>query len=260
VNRLSSVCHNVSLEAARRIMIKRFIRRHGRLQGRRKRKIINSVATYFFELMKTNLFWIKTCFGRAAKVAVVVPAVIAMGMASQVKATELFWDTSGATGNTWTSSKWGTSASGPFTSPWTAAANATFTANSTNTFATATVGNVTVSANQTVTVTAGGTLTLGGVRTFDIGSGATLAWTGQAQSTAAGNEGAGIIKNSAGTLNWGAGPGTNVRFDGGFTLNAGTIIVSGKSSFGTGMMAINGGTLQSSGGQYLCIGHSHHRR
>ncbi len=97
-----------------------------------------------------------------------------------------------------------------------------------------------------MTITQAGTLTLGGIRTFNIGTGSTLNWTGQSQSTASGNEGAGIIKSGTGTLNWGPGPGTNVRYDGGFTLNAGTVIVSGTNSFSSGAMTINGGTIQSS--------------
>jgi autotransporter-associated beta strand protein len=36
-------------------------------------------------------------------------------------------------------------------------------------------------------------------------------------------------------------------FPGGFTLNAGTVIVSGNNSFGGGVLTINGGTIQSSG-------------
>jgi autotransporter-associated beta strand protein len=75
-----------------------------------------------------------------------------------------------------------------------------------------------------------------------------LTWGSQTQSTAASNEGAGIIKNGAGILNLNAGPGTNVRYDGGFTLNAGTVIVSGNNGLSSGVMTFNGGTLQTSGG------------
>src|SRR5208282_4756860 len=37
-------------------------------------------------------------------------------------------------------------------------------------------------------------------------------------------------------------------YPGGFTLNAGTMIVSKKNSFGAGTLNLNGGTIQSSGG------------
>ena len=48
-------------------------------------------------------------------------------------------------------------------------------------------------------------------------------------------------------MNWGS-PGNNARIDGAYTINAGTIIVSGKYGFGVGPLTINGGTIQSSGG------------
>jgi len=168
--------------------------------------------------------------------------------ASQAQAAVEFWRTDGTTGGTWTSTFWNIgSANATGGTGWTSGNDANFTANSTLTFATSTVGNVTVADGVTVTVTSGGTLTLGGVRTFDIGTGSTLNWTSQSQSTAAGNEGAGVIKNGTGVLNWGAGPGTNARYDGGFTLNAGTVIVSSTNSFGTAVLTVNGGTIQASG-------------
>ena len=166
-----------------------------------------------------------------------------------ILAVDEYWRTDGTTGGTWTSAFWNIgSANATGGTGWTAGSNAFFTANSTLTFATNAVGNVSLSDGVTVTVTAAGTLTLGGIRTFDIGTGSMLTWTSQSQSTAAANEGAGIIKNGAGTLNWGAGPGTNVRYNGGFTLNAGTVIVTGSNSLSSGVMTFNGGTLQSSGG------------
>ncbi len=162
-------------------------------------------------------------------------------------AADQYWRTDNSSAS-WTTSNWAASDAGPFTTAWSSGSDVFFTADSTITFATTTVGNVTLSDDVDVNVTSGGTLTLGGVRTFDIGDGATLTWTSQSQSTASGNEGAGIIKDGAGTLNWGAGPGTsNARFNGGFTLNEGAVIVSGNGSFGTGVLTINGGTIQSSG-------------
>lgn len=169
--------------------------------------------------------------------------------ANIASAADQYWRTDGTTGGTWTSSYWSIGA--PTATGgvgWTNGNNAFFTADSSLTFATATVGNVSVLDNVTVTVSANNTLTLGGIRTFDIGSGATLNWTSQGQSSASGNEGAGVIKSGAGTLNWGAGPGlSNTRFNGGFTVNSGTVIVSGGGSFGVGSVVLNGGTIQSSG-------------
>ena len=83
---------------------------------------------------------------------------------------------------------------------WASGDDAFFTATSSVTFATTAVSDVTVSNGSTVTVGQAGTLTLAGVRTFDIDTGSTLTWTNQTWSSAAGNEGSGIIKNGAGTL------------------------------------------------------------
>lgn len=161
-------------------------------------------------------------------------------------AADLFWRTDGTAG-TWTGTNWSNPATATGGTAWTSGDDAFFTANSSVTFATTTVSDVTVSNASTVTVSQAGTLTLAGVRTFDIDTGSTLTWTNQSWSSAAGNEGAGIIKNGNGTLNLGA-IGSNVRYDGGFTLNAGTVIVSGSSSFGTAgvlpaTLTINGGDI-----------------
>ena len=171
---------------------------------------------------------------------------VSLGVVGQMRAADQYWRTDGTTGGTWTSNYWNIGlANATGGTGWTAGNNAVFTAASTLTFATATVGNVTVSASQNVTVTAGGTLTLAGVRTFNIGGGATLNWVSQPQSTSLGNEGAGIFLTGGGTLNWGSGPGSSdSRFDGGFTLDSGTVIVSGKYAFGVGTMTINGGATQ----------------
>ena len=178
-----------------------------------------------------------------------VMMVLGLMAGVQVRAvSDEYWRTDGTAGGTWISTYWNPgSANATGGTGWTSGNNAVFSANSTLTFATATIGNVTVSNSAAVTITAGGTLTLGGVRTFDVESGSTLTWSSQTQSTAAGNEGAGIIKNGAGTMSLGSGGGSNVRYDGGFTLNAGTVIVSGKYALSTGPLTFNGGTLQSSG-------------
>lgn len=116
----------------------------------------------------------------------------------------LFWRTDGTAGGNWSSTFWSNPASATGGTGWASGADAQFSANSTLTFATNTIGNVTVDDGKAVTVTSAGTLTLAGVRTFNIGTGSTLTWTSQAQSTATGNEGAGIIKSGAGILSLGA--------------------------------------------------------
>jgi autotransporter-associated beta strand protein len=122
--------------------------------------------------------------------------------------------------------------------------NVQFTVDSTATFATTSIGNVTVADGKTVTVNQAGTLsTNGAVRTFNIGTGSTLTWTGQNVSN---NSSSGFIKSGSGIWNIGA---QGNLYTGGFTLNAGTVIVSGNNSFGGAgsALSINGGNIQSSG-------------
>ncbi|MES2922258.1 MAG: autotransporter-associated beta strand repeat-containing protein [Verrucomicrobiota bacterium] len=157
-----------------------------------------------------------------------------------------YWKTDGTSG-TWTGANWDDSADGPFSTSYSPNTNAQFTADSIVTFATASIGNVTVADNKTVTITAAGTLSTNStVRTFDVGAGATLTWTGQNWTTTAG---IGFIKNGAGIWNIGAQSNALNATNGGFTLNAGTVIVGGNNSFGgsNSALAINGGTIQSSG-------------
>src|SRR2546423_13480333 len=61
----------------------------------------------------------------------------------QEAATDLFWNTNGVSAS-WTSANWGTTSGGPFTTAWTADKNTEFTANSTVTFATTSIGDVKV--------------------------------------------------------------------------------------------------------------------
>jgi len=168
-----------------------------------------------------------------------------LGYSSSAQAQQ-FWKTDG-TGGTWTGSNWGTSAAGPFSTAYTANSSAQFTADSTVTFATVSIGNVTVADNRTVTVTQAGTLsTNGAVRTFDVGTGSLLTWSTQNWSTTAG---VGFIKSGLGTWDIGAQSNALNATNGGFSLNAGTVIVSGNNSFGgaASLLTINGGTIQSSG-------------
>jgi len=185
-------------------------------------------------------------FTRLATIALLV--VIAMAWGTAAVDAQQFWRTDGVSA-AWTGNNWGASAAGPFATAYAANSDAQFTANAAVTFATAAIGNVTVAANQTVTVTAGGTATFGAlgsgglVRTFDIGSGATLTWQSQ---TITATSTAGLIKNGSGTLDLGSLTWTT-SMNGGFTLNAGTLIVVGNKSQGNGVLNLNGGTLQTSG-------------
>jgi autotransporter-associated beta strand protein len=162
----------------------------------------------------------------------------------------LYWNTNGAS-NTWTAANWSATGLAPFTTAWTANTDAVFNANSTVTFATTSIGNVTVANGITITVTKAGTYSSNGaVRTFNVGTGSTLTWQSQVVTA---NSAAGITKSGAGILDLGALSFTTMT--GGFTLNAGTVIVSGAKSFGSAAMTINGGTIQSSGSNtYIVTG------
>jgi fibronectin-binding autotransporter adhesin len=192
-----------------------------------------------------NPRFLRTFFGKSAS-AIILTA--ALGFLSSEAQAQQFWRTDG-TSATWTGASWGTSGAGPFTTAWTSGSSVRFTQNSTATFATTTVGNVTVDAGKTVTVSQAGTLSTGSAsaRTFDIGTGATLTWITQNVSASANQ--AGFIKNGDGIWNIGAQGNAYNTSNSGFTLNAGTVIVSGNNSFGgaNSLLTINGGTIQSSG-------------
>lgn len=151
---------------------------------------------------------------------------------------QLYWNTNGANANL-TATNWGTAPAGPFTTAWSNNSNVVFTANSAITNVTNTpVGNLSITNGSTVTWTAAGTFnTNSSVRTFDIGTGSTLTWNGQTVSTTAGT---GFIKNGTGVWNIGA---QGNAYPGGFTLNAGTVIIGGNNALGTGALVINGGIL-----------------
>lgn len=176
------------------------------------------------------------------KFAILALAAASLGIAHA----DLFWNTGGNSA-AWTAANWSSTGSSPFTTAWTTNTNVQFTSDSAVSFATTSIGNVTVADGKTVTIAQGGTLsTNGAARTFDVGTGSTLTWTGQSWSTIAG---VGFIKNGSGIWNIGAQSNALNATNGGFTLNAGTVIVSGNNSFGGSAsgLSINGGTIQSSG-------------
>ena len=146
-----------------------------------------------------------------------------------------------ATTGSWFSNRWNnTSDASPYTSAFTslnaasfAAGNYTFTNGGTGS-----VGNITLANGATVTFSAAsGTWGTGGaVRTLDIGVGSVFNLGSQAISTTVGT---GFIKSGEGTLSLAGG-----TYTGGFTLNAGTLIVGGVNAMGQGgALALNGGTV-----------------
>lgn len=144
---------------------------------------------------------------------------------------------------TWTDAVWSIADGGPYTTAWTSGSNAVFNVqNSTVSFATTYVNSIT--ANENVTVTPNGTLSTGDgtIRTpatvtvasgklFDLGS------QGISATSATG-----FIKNGDGILAL-----NGSGYSGGFTLNAGTLVVGGVNALGTGLFTINGGILAAKG-------------
>jgi autotransporter-associated beta strand protein len=151
---------------------------------------------------------------------------------------QLYWKTSAA--NSWTGSFWSTAPGGPYTSAWVSGSNVVFEDNVgttlTVTYASTTVGNMTV--NENTTFTTGGTFGTGGnVVTMDVLTGKTLTFGSQGISTGAGT---GFIKNGGGT--WSL---TGSAYTGGLTINAGTIAAGGINATGAGALVINGGGIRS---------------
>lgn len=186
--------------------------------------------------LKKNNFFLTTCLTLVAFLFVVNEG-----------SGQLYWRTDGTSGS-WTGNNWSNPATPTGGSAWVPSTNTIFSENSTVTFATTTIGDVTVDAGKTVNITNLNTLTYGGVRTFTIGTGSTLNWTSQ-NITA--NSSGGLIKNGSGILNINALNYTTLT--GGFTLNNGTLIVSGSKSLGSANLTINGGTLQSNGSNSFII-------
>ncbi len=142
-------------------------------------------------------------------------------------------------GSALNASKWGATAAGPFTSPFTSGSIANFaTPNGTGTGASVTVGGFNATENFTLT-SAGGTISnqSNGVlasagKTLDFG---TQVFTSSAN--------AGYVKNGAGVLAL-----AGNTYGGGFTLNAGTVIARGVNAFGgnvaaPGALNLNGGAV-----------------
>ena len=146
----------------------------------------------------------------------------------------------------WNTSRWNNSADGPtYTSTYTANNNVIFTSGNysfAGMGATINVGNITVNsgANVNFASAANTFATNGNVRTITVASGSTIDFAGQAFSTTSGT---GFIKNGDGVLALAGG-----AYNGGFTLNVGTVIARGVDAFGanaSNVLTLNGGTVAS---------------
>lgn len=148
-----------------------------------------------------------------------------------------------STGN-WFTTRWNNTAdAAPYSSSFTAGNNAVFTSGNytfTGMGSASTVGNITLLDNVNVTFTSvGSSLSTGGnVRTITVGSGSVLDLNLQSYSTTVGT---GLTKEGAGVFATGTG-----SFQGGFTMNAGTVIARGTAGLGSGAtnrLTLNGGVM-----------------
>ena len=181
--------------------------------------------------------------------------VLSMAFALQAVVTEtkaqLYWNTNG-TNATWTSASWGTTASGPFNSAWVQSNSVVFGVASTGTnlatFATATVGNITVNGDTRITPanTITWLLSSGGGSTVTVAENVTLSWSGQTWGTTAGARS--IVKDGNGIWDIGN-QGNHLPTGSSFTLNAGTVVLAGNNAFGgtNTTLNINGGVISVSG-------------
>lgn len=149
----------------------------------------------------------------------------------------------------WFSSRWNnTTDAAPYTSAFTANNAASFAAG-TYTFTgggTGSVGNITLADGASVTFSAAsGTWGTGGnVRTLTIGSGSIFDLSTNSMSITAGT---GFIKDGSGVLALAGG-----TYAGGFTVNAGTVILRGTNAMGDGgLLTLNGGTVAGSANRIL---------
>ncbi len=154
---------------------------------------------------------------------------------------QLYWNGTG----TWNAaSTWGNASGGPYTQTWTANSAAVFDVPS-SAITGATIACSGITANEDVTVTPGGTFGTGGtVITVNVASGKTFDFGSQGVSATAGT---GFIKSGAGVFALGGS-----TYGGGFTLNAGTLVLRGVNAVGSGnTFTINGGTICSNASRNL---------
>ena len=149
----------------------------------------------------------------------------------------------------WFSNRWNnTTDAAPYTSTFTTNNAASFAAG-TYTFTgggTGSVGNITLADGASVTFSAAsGTWGTGGnVRTLTIGSGSIFDLSTNSMSITAGT---GFIKDGSGVLALAGG-----TYAGGFTVNAGTVILRGTNAMGDGgLLTLNGGTVAGSANRIL---------
>ncbi len=153
---------------------------------------------------------------------------------------QLYWNGTGS----WTAANaWSTVSGGPYNQTWATNSAIFDVPSSTITGATITCSGIT--AVEDVTVTPTGTFGTGGtIITINVANGKTFDFGSQAISTAAGT---GFIKSNTGVLAI-----AGSTYNGGFTMNAGTLVIRGINAVGSGAaFTINGGTICSNANRNL---------
>ena len=186
----------------------------------------------------TSSYTLGVTTSTSATVSVLVNVVPAAQVGVQYFDGNGVWSTT--EGADWTSTAGASSGTA-----WVNGNNAVFWTNSTVTGGSGTnqVSSITVNDGVTANVAAGATIqgvsSNSGVVTMNIGTNASYV-TAQANLYAMG-----YIKNGAGTLVM-SNTNTGGNYNGGFTLNAGTVLAAGYPALGNGTVTIRGGTLAAS--------------
>lgn len=143
----------------------------------------------------------------------------------------------GSTG-TLTNSVWSTNPAGPYTSLLNSTGGAIINFGNIATVngAAITVAGINATADVTSWVGGGALSTGGTVATINVSPGVTINMFSQGISTAAGT---GFIKTGAGILAMSTGS----AYNGGFTLNNGTMVIGGINALGNNTLALNGGII-----------------
>ncbi|MFN8252953.1 MAG: autotransporter-associated beta strand repeat-containing protein [Ferruginibacter sp.] len=176
-------------------------------------------------------------FTRSKKILLILFASAAMLFCDA----QLYWNGSG----TWNAaSTWATASGGPYSQTWTAGSAAVFDVPAA-TITGATIACSGITASEDVTVTPGGTFGTGStVITVNVATGKTFDFGSQGVSATAGT---GFIKSGNGVFALGGS-----TYGGGFTLNAGTLVLRGVNAVGAGnVFTINGGTICSNASRNL---------
>ena len=146
------------------------------------------------------------------------------------------------TSGTLSGNVWSTNPAGPYTSALVTTGGPILNFNNAGSATSASIATtVGINFGASITWTAGGTIGAAGINLpINVSNGVHQDYgSSQAFST---STTAAITKNGAGSLAMAGG-----TFEGGFTLNAGTLVARGVNAMGNGLLTLNGGTIASNG-------------